>query len=291
MALPIRMSAPPPGSTTPEYVDLPLACDPSMLAAHPAPPGGLSPLVRYLETSDADGLTIPDDASIATLRALSRQELRAASLSVRRREVDERVYDRVARSIADAAQRRLLEAVGVLPELRATEVRRALKTDRREALLTLSDAERAAVDAEAVRLEEVAGTPAGQVLDALSDEDHAAYVRHGRWSESYNEELVRRALVRLTAPPHDDWLADPRDGFPVAALLAQEGGREVVDELALHVVRVSDLGKAERGRRRSAGTSGGTSPGPRPGAAPTAPRAPATSTPPTSPSGGPGDGC
>lgn len=291
MALPIRLSAPPPGTATPDYVELPLACDPSVQAANPAPPGGLSPLVRYLETSDADGVTVPEDASIATVRALSRQELRAASMVVRRREADERVYERVAGAIVETLRRRMTEAAGVLPAARADELRRALKADRRAALLSLTDAERQAVDAEATRLEQTRGTAAGEVLDALSDEDHAAYVRHGQWAEAYNEELVRRALVRLTAPPYEDWIADPARGFPVAALLTQEGGRETVDELALHVVRVSDLGKAERGLRRSAGSSGATSPGPRPGAARTAPPAPESSTPPTSRSGGPGDGC
>jgi hypothetical protein len=282
MALPICLD-----SSGGSLVELPLACDPAIRACNPDPPRGMPPLARYLETSDASGLVIPDDASIATIRALSRTELRAARLAHRTRESDARTYDLVRMRLAACNAARHEAALGVLPEDRGAKIRAALKAGA--GLDEATEDEIALLNAELQRIDQVSGSPLGTVLDALTDEQHAAYQRHGLYVESCNDELVRRGVLRLTAPPYGDWVADPRLGFPVEQLLEQEGGRETVDELAVHVYAVSDLGKA-KARPRSAGTSGGTTAGPRPGAAPTAQPAPASSTLPTVPSAGAADG-
>lgn len=296
MALPILTS-------TDVTADVPLACDADLRAANPPRvehvadcPGGacacpsISPLAVYADTGDPDGLVVPETASVATVRALSKSEYRAATLRAgRHSERDERAYVRVLERTGEIARERLRAALETIPE--PARGRALARLDGRiegNALDVLDPEQAEAVARHMARASERDGTPYGVAIDDLDDAAHAAFLRYSEWRMRRNAEVARVGVLLLTVPPHAPWVAGAA-GFPVEPLLRQPDGEDIVAELAEHVTRVTRLGKAVRpssGGGSGSGTSGRTA-----GPALTPPDATAGSTPATTPSTVTGGGC
>jgi len=255
-----------------DLVDVVLALDPDIALANPPRPDGTRPLALYLTTGDLDVLEVPDTASVFTLRPLDRAEMRRADDAAYRvegqvfryRERDERayaaVYDRV---------RALQVEVGIEAARAALSAERLALlgepgTQEFEKRLTPSDGD--AIRAQVSAIAKAKGTSTSRVLDALTDEEFAAYQRHSTWRGLRDAELVRRSVVRMTNPAIEAPAGPAGAGFPVERLLEMDGGEDYVHELAAHVVRVSRLGKAAP--RSSGGSSGGNTPGAAHGVAP-----------------------
>lgn len=228
-------------------ITVPLVCDPTVQAANPPRPDGVSPTMRYVVTGDPEGLVVPEGASHATIRALTRDELRQAESAIGRRHSDRgrRVYSRVIDELdrrargadtAEVEQRESVHAATATWFADATGLSDVVRDGIRRALA----AEREAIDA-AVSAAVGPATEAA-VLDTLSDEDHALYVGHCAWLRGQQREIVRRGLVSLSDAP--GWQRGP-DGFPVERLaIVPEIGEALVQEIAGHVLHAATLGKA-----------------------------------------------
>lgn len=228
-------------------ITVPLVCDPAVQAANPPRADGSSPTIRYLVTGDPEGLVIPEGASHATIRALTRDELRQTEAAIGRRYSDRgrRVYSRVVDEMdrrargADTAevQRRDASVDAVAAWLAAAS---DVPADVREGVGRALASEREAIGA-AVSAALGPATEAA-VLDGLTDEEHGLYLAHCAWLRGQQREIVRRGLVALSDAP--GWRRGA-DGFPVEKLLlVPDVGEALVEEIAGHVLHAATLGKA-----------------------------------------------
>ncbi len=237
MALNLQVSA-----RTP--ITVPLAADPALVEANPPRADGTIPHLRYIMSGDCEGLVIPAGVSTATIRGLTKDEFRDAEAAAgRMSDKGRRVYLRVTNEVrkrADAkdatALRKRAEAL-MLAALRIDSG--DVEGEALEALQREVEAE-----TEAIRDAELAAEkPATEaaVLDDASDADVAAYEGFQRWHRMYHREVARRGLLALSDCP--DIEPGPK-GYPVEALLQDDNGEAVIDEVARHIEHAGTLGKA-----------------------------------------------
>jgi len=214
-----------------------LASDPSVEQVNDA-----AALAEYRRTSDADALTIPDDATEVVIRALSASELsRAEARAGRVDRKGQRLYVEAFKTAV---------AAGIVA---ASE--RPNDADARH------DAVQAAHDA---------------FVDGLDDDDALHLQRHEAWLDDRARAVCELAILEVKGI---DLVADAQSRFPVGALEAgmtrwfaeqkiPRRGRAVISEIAAHVDNLGRLGKA--GRSSSLTPSGEATSMPSRGSAPSA---------------------
>lgn len=210
-------------------VEMPLSCDPSIRAANPA-----AKVLALQSDSETDGLIIPEDSIVASIRALSAVEVDEAEGAVGvAHPRGEYVYRRVF--VAYLAAVKPLKAMAEALHARAVALDAAIAEGGAEA----NQAEADRVAAELKVQEEAASNVLAEVEAALTPEDAALRADYRRWVARRNREIARRALVAIRAPGFSVE-AGPK-GFPVEQMAHSRLGPAIVEEVAGHAIRLGTL--------------------------------------------------